>query len=111
DNQPRSSSRDAEKEAWHDVEVPPPQPLRFHHQPERPLETRSLHPERRLLQVPGVKVEGGTDTNEDRSIEKWPHSGHPSLLFRRGQPDPDDVATGRVDHLRHFPSLVFIEVS
>src|ERR671936_180104 len=72
-------------------EVATPEPPGFGVETEEPLQAPALHPLRRLAHPPGVKIEGRADADENRRVQISTHSRHPQVLFRRAEPDPDDV--------------------
>src|SRR5687767_10206200 len=81
------------------IEIAFPQPTRLCGQTKEPLETALLHPRRRLLFQSRVEVERRADANHYRRIDAIEMFGHPVLLLRRAQTDPDDVGARIIDQL------------
>src|SRR3954469_21363132 len=79
------------------AQIAPPQPPRLLSEAEEPLEAESLHERGRLRHQPGMEVEGGADADQDRRSQARAHAGHPLLLLRDADADPDDVRAGGVD--------------
>src|SRR6185369_15283038 len=78
-------------------EIPRPETSRLAEEPERPLETTSLHPPRSLTFQPRVKVKRGAHPDQRGRVQAADVRRHPSFLFWRAQADPYDVGTGGVD--------------
>ena len=102
-------AREPDDEARVVVEVAPPQPPRLLDEPERPLEAEALQAVGRLALEPGVEVEGGADADQDRRVEPVAHRGHPLLLQRHAEADPDDVGAGGVELGGDRGGLVVVE--
>ncbi len=81
------------------AEVAPPQPARLVRQPVGPLQSRRLHPRRRLGHQPGVEVERRADADQHRRLEQRAHLRHPLLLLGHPDSDPHDVGPRMVDLL------------
>src|SRR4051794_9138701 len=88
-----------EHEAGVVVEVAREKPSRLLGDPVGPLETAVLHPGRGLRDAAGVEVEGGADGSHDRDVELLAHAGHPLLLLRHTDSDPEHVRLRAVDLL------------
>src|SRR5438105_5802434 len=81
-------------------QVSAPQAARLGSQPEQPLQPITLHPYRRLTYPARVKVERRSNRDQDRRVEKWPHTSNPEVLLGRAHADPNDVCVSGIDCLR-----------
>src|SRR5438067_9057944 len=100
---------EADYEARVVAEVAPPEPPGLGAQAEGPLEAQLLHPARRLGDQAGAEVERGAHADQHRRIQTLAHRGHPLLLLRHADADPDDLRAGAVDLLDHVRLLVGVE--
>src|SRR5688500_10842258 len=74
--------------------------------PVDPLETALLHPARRHRDATGVEVESGAHAADHRYVEPLAHAGHPLLLLRYADADPQHVRPSVVDLCRQRAFLV-----
>src|SRR5262245_61701929 len=73
------------------------EPPRLGEQTKKPLDARTLHPDRSPRLIARQKVKGCTDTDQCRSIDSSDVLRHPFLLFRHSEPDPDEIRPRLVD--------------
>src|SRR5947209_4911869 len=92
-------TREAAQEAGVVTPVALPQASRLVRQSIGPLETRFLHPVRRLAHESGVEIERGAHADEHRRVEQRAHVRHPLLLLGHADPGPNDVCARAVDLL------------
>src|ERR1700733_10533229 len=85
------------------------QPARLGAETEEPFKTGRAHPPRGLAKIAGVKVECGAHAEQQRSMQAAPVVGHPYLLLRCAQSDPDHVCLAVVDEPHVFGNLAFRE--
>src|SRR5919197_2122805 len=67
-------ARDLEQEPWVIDQITAPEPSGFPGQAKQPLEAGTHHPARRLLDAAGVKIEGGTNADQDRRPKVGAHA-------------------------------------
>src|ERR687895_1252754 len=89
------------------VEVARQQPLGLLPDPVDPLESAVLHPARRHRDAAGVEVERRAHAAHHRHLEAVAHAGHPHLLLRHADPDPQHVRARLVD-LRDERALLLL---
>src|SRR5918999_723012 len=89
------------------VEVARQQPAGLLPDPVDPLEPALLHPARRHRYAPGVEVDRGADAAHHRHLEAVAHAGHPLLLLRHADPDPQHIGARLVD-LRDEGALLLL---
>src|SRR5271168_355256 len=66
-------------------------------EPKEPFEAMLAEPGRCLRDLSGVKIERGSDTDQNRHIEGVPVVEHPALLFWSTQAHPEYVRTGAIN--------------
>src|SRR5262245_29232786 len=76
------------------------------HQAKEPLEPAALNPSWRLALEAGVEIKRRTDRDERRRGQQRPVASDPVVLFRRPEPDPDDIGTSRIEGLEHVGILL-----
>src|SRR4051794_28312752 len=90
---------DGRHEARVVVEVARQEPARLLGDAVGPLEPSLLHPVGRLRNPSRVEIEGSADAAHHRHLEAFAHPGHPLLLLRHPDADPEHVRPGLVDLL------------
>lgn len=83
--------RDPDEEAGIVGEVAFPEPAGFTGEAVEPFEAAALDPSWGLADAARVEVESGTNAEEDGGGEPVAVGGHESFLFRRAEPDPEEV--------------------
>ena len=71
-------------------------PARLGESAERPGESGPLHPGRRILFQSGIDVEGEPDRKQNPALDRGFVTVNPILLFRRPEPDPDEIGRERL---------------
>src|ERR687896_862690 len=89
------------------VEVARQQSLGLLPDPVDPLEPTVLHPARRHRDAAGVEVERRAHAAHHRHLEAVAHAGHPHLLLRHADPDPQHIRARLVD-LRDDGALLLL---
>ena len=74
-----------------------PEAAWFLGQAKEPFETVVAHPRGGAAHCASVKIEGGTDADENGRGEQMLVIAHPSLLLGSAEADPDDVGIRLVD--------------
>src|SRR6266568_1015036 len=91
------------------VDVAPPQAPGLLPQAKSPLQPSGLQEQRCPLDATSMKIERGAYSDDHLGCQSGTHLGGPALLFRRAQPNPDDVRPGAVDPAGHALRLAFGE--
>ena len=78
---------------------------------EHPGQPGSLHPKWRVPFQAAIHVEGKTDCEKDAALDFRFVPIDPILLFRRAQPDPDEIGREPIDFGYDFRFLVGREVA
>ena len=87
----------AHHEHGDDEKIARGEPPRFGDQAEEPLDAGALHPHGRSRRCAGVKIESRANPDQRRRVNPVDVRGHPFLLFRHPEPDPDEIGLCLVD--------------
>ena len=77
--------------------ITPPQTARLGAKTEQPLPSGFAHPTGGLANGTGMKVERCAYGKQQWRVQTAAVFGHPQLLLRRAQPDPNDIRLALVD--------------
>ena len=94
-----------------EAKVTAEEPARLGEAAEDPGQPDSLHPKRRIPFQAAIHVEGKTDCEKNAALDFRLVPIDPILLFRRAQPDPDEIGREPIDFGYDFRFLVRREIA